>query len=125
MRTFVFMVFFVFSLPNLSAKEMSALDFIVDGKSFDGQEVTVKDCTVVAALSSVVMCSVQSKGRSVGPVVLDGDTLERSALRRSLIECAGMLPIAACKVTSVTGRVRVNRVGDLRIDNAVVKWARP
>lgn len=111
--------------PPAWARDLSALDFLVDGKALDGQQVTVKDCTVIGAMSSIVMCSAIRRGNSVGSVILDGDSMDRSALRRALNECSDMRPAAKCAVAAVTGKVRINRMGDVRIDGAAISWAKP
>jgi hypothetical protein len=125
MRLIFCVSFLLVSTAIAHAKDMSAFDLLIDGKSLDGQQVTVKDCTVIGAMASIVMCNVQTRGNSVGNLIIDGDTMERPSLRRALSQCSDMRPMAACKVASLTGKVRINRSGDLRLDNASVSWARP
>lgn len=104
------------------AQDMRALDFLVDAKQHSGKEVVVRDCTIIGAMAGIVMCNVLSKGHSVGNIILDGNSMDRASLRRSLERCSDMRPTAACQVQSLSGRVRVNSMGDVRVDQAVLAW---
>jgi len=113
----------IMMLPTAAlAQDMRALDFLVDAKEHAGKEVTVRDCTIIGAMASVVMCNVTSKGNSVGSVILDGDSMDRASLRRSLERCSGMRPVSACQIVSLSGRVRINAMGDVRVDGARLNW---
>lgn len=105
-----------------ASNRISALDFLVDGKSHRGHRVAIHGCTVIGASASIVMCNVRNRGNQVGNVILDGDSMDRASLRRSLTECSDMMPTKRCEIVEMTGEVRVNGMGDVRLDKASITW---
>lgn len=123
-RSTMFVVALLWGVSDARATDLSGIDFLVDGRTYDGKEVTVRDCTIISALSLSVICAVQNKGNIVGNVMLDGATMDRSSLRRALTECAERKPVPGCRVDLVLGRVRATLAGEVWLDNAMIFWAR-
>lgn len=105
-----------------AAERISAFDFLIDGKSYRGNQVAIHGCTVIGASASILMCNVKSRGNSVGNIIIDGDSMDRASLRRSMTECSSMEPKRSCEIREMTGHVRVNGMGDLRLDQAIISW---
>lgn len=124
MKPFALGLAFALLASPAVAWDLTGLDYLVDAKAYGGREVTVRDCTIIGAMASIVMCNVQSRGKSVGNVLLDGDTMDRTSLRRALSRCPDMEPAPRCRVALILGKVRINGAGEARLENATIQWER-
>lgn len=113
----------VASVSAAEAREISALDFLVDAAELVGQRVTVRDCTLGAAGDTVIFCDVLQSGRSIGVVVISSKTMRRDDLRTALRHCAALRGDDKCRASAIDGDVRRTGGGQVFVDRAQITWA--
>jgi hypothetical protein len=89
----------VLSLPEPIEPAMTGADFMVDWPKLRGQRVTIVGGTVSGAQQSAAVLQVAG-----GFVVLLPPWEQREELRYLFQNCAGMIPLVACRM-AVTGDV--------------------
>lgn len=117
-----FLALMIANIANAEDKKpLNPIDFFVDGKKMAGQQVTVGECLFVAANQRAVYCRSQ-KGGGVD-IMVDMETLEPEAQRRSLHECD--LNGANKKCTGfVEGTVVVSGNRGAGLKDAKIRWTR-
>jgi hypothetical protein len=125
MRRLAAALFVVGTLTSAAAETplMSAVDFLVDYKSLIGREVSVGPCNVWGADTMLVYCGVHnSVGEKVGDIILRSESMDRTSLRRALMDCAGSRPAMPCEASSISGVVSARGYTGPGLDRAVINW---
>lgn len=125
------------SVPVLGAEGSSSIyiiDFLVDGRSYMGKEITIRGCHFGNASAFGIDCLAFKENGSdrsadwLGTVIIDGPTLDRESLRRALRTCTDFGRRPQC-TGDITGTVydpyaelgvRGNAV--IGVKNASITW---
>jgi hypothetical protein len=102
-------------------RQMTTLDFHVDGSQLTGKRVTLMDCQFFGTNGSWVSCSSRENGSIF--VMVEAKSLDREDYRRALRQCAGMRDTDIRCQGTVTGTVFQFIGANLR--NAKIDWAAP
>jgi hypothetical protein len=108
--------------PAAETPLMSSVDFLVDYNALIGQQVRIGPCKVYNADALSVFCGVHnSVGQKVGNISLSSESMDRTSLRRALMDCAGFKPAKPCDAASVSGIARAGVMGP-NLDGAIINW---
>jgi hypothetical protein len=108
------------SSPLVSAGPLTIelIDFLVDGRDYVGQRVTITGCQFADADTDTVWCKTRG-----GHITAHSPTMERESLRYALRNCAalGFESKQEC-MGDITGTVTLHNVYGLLITDAAIKW---